>query len=222
MTTISRSLAAIITLAATIAATAHENTSDPIRISTDRTDLIMHIDPNGRLYQAYLGPKLRHSEDIVRIPADQYAGCNGAVSFRDGEMYPSAATEDFFEPAFAITHNDGNTATYLYYIDSQSTSVDGGTHTRIVLRDKVYPVEVVLNYIAYPKENVIKTWSEISHKEKRPVRLSRYASAMLHFNRLGRRSPHGHPKTDVRQKNYRHKSRQSGCNVRPFVLQYRF
>ncbi len=183
MTTISRSLAAIITLAATIAATAHENTSDPIRISTDRTDLIMHIDPNGRLYQAYLGPKLRHSEDIVRIPADQYAGYNGAVSFRDGEMYPSAATEDFFEPAFAITHNDGNTATYLYYIDSQSTSVDGGTHTRIVLRDKVYPVEVVLNYIAYPKENVIKTWSEISHKEKRPVRLSRYASAMLHFNR---------------------------------------
>ena len=36
--------------------------------------------------------------------------------------------------------------------------------------------------MAYPKENVIKTWSEIKHQEKKPVLLSTYASAMLYFN----------------------------------------
>lgn len=158
-------------------------TDNPIRISTDATDLILQVDPNGRLYYAYLGPKLSHDSDVERIPSNLYAGSNGAVSFRDGEVYPSGSTEDFFEPAFAITHADGNTATYLYYIDSQTEPVDGGTHTRILLRDKEYPVEVTLNYVAYPAENVIRTWSEISHKEKRPVTLSRYASAMLRFNR---------------------------------------
>ncbi|MGC8000406.1 glycoside hydrolase family 36 N-terminal domain-containing protein, partial [Salmonella enterica] len=36
--------------------------------------------------------------------------------------------------------------------------------------------------MSYPKENVIKTWTEISHGEKRPVIMSQYASAMLYFN----------------------------------------
>ena len=42
-----------------------------------------------------------------------------------------------------------------------------GTETIIRLRDDQYPVDVTLYYIAYPKEDVIKTWSEISHQEKK-------------------------------------------------------
>ena len=42
---------------------------------------------------------------------------------------------------------------------------------------------VKLHYVAYQKENVIKTFTEISHKEKKPVALHKYASAMLHLNR---------------------------------------
>lgn len=72
--------------------------------------------------------------------------------------------------------------TYLYYVNSTQEPVNGGTHTRINLKDDKYPVNVTLNYVAYPKENVIKTWTEISHREKKPVTLSQYASAMLYFN----------------------------------------
>lgn len=72
--------------------------------------------------------------------------------------------------------------TYLYYVNSTQEPVNGGTHTRINLQDDKYPVNVTLNYVAYPKENVIKTWTEISHREKKPVTLSQYASAMLYFN----------------------------------------
>lgn len=61
--------------------------------------------------------------------------------------------------------------------------MEGGTETVIRLKDEQYPVSVALHYVAYEEENVIKTWTEISHKEKRPVRLSRYASAMLRFDR---------------------------------------
>ena len=39
-----------------------------------------------------------------------------------------------------------------------------------------------LHYVAYAKENVIKAWSEISHKEKSPITLWRYSSTMLYFN----------------------------------------
>lgn len=61
--------------------------------------------------------------------------------------------------------------------------MEGGTQTDIHLRDDEYPVNVTLHYVAYEKEDVIKTWSEISHQEKKPVQLFRYASTMLYFNR---------------------------------------
>ena len=35
-----------------------------IQISTDNTDLILQVAPNGRLYQAYLGDKLLNEQDI--------------------------------------------------------------------------------------------------------------------------------------------------------------
>lgn len=91
----------------------------------------------------------------------------------------------FFEPAISITHHDGNPSTILYYVSSSDKAVEGGTETTILLRDDQYPVEVTLHYIAYPKENIIKTWSEIRHQEKKPVTLSSYASTMLYFNNSG-------------------------------------
>ena len=59
---------------------------------------------------------------------------------------------------------------------------DGVNETVITLKDDKYPVTVKLHYIAYGKENIIRTFSEISHQEKKPVTLSKYASSMLHLN----------------------------------------
>ena len=142
-----------------------------IRISTDATDLILVVAPNGRLYQTYLGDRLLHEQDLRNLSSP-----------RGWEVYPGSGAEDYFEPALAITHNDGNMTTILKYISSESQSVEGGTETVVRLRDEQYPVEVALHYVAYPHENVIKVWSEIQHSEKKPVVLSRYASAMLYFS----------------------------------------
>ena len=157
--------------------------SKVIRISTDQTDLILKVGENGRLYQTYLGEKLLHEADVNRFSWDIHAGSDGSISQRGWEVYSGSGNEDYFEPAVAITHNDGNPSTYLYYVSSSTSPVEGGTQTTINLRDDKYPVDVTLHYVAYPKENVIKTWSEIKHQEKKPIILSTYASTMLYFCR---------------------------------------
>lgn len=151
------------------------------RISTNQTDLILQVGDNGRLYQTYLGEKLLNDKDVNRFNWYQHPGSDGSISQRGWEVYSGSGNEEFFEPAIAITHNNGKTSTYLYYVSSSAQAVEGGMETTINLRDDKYPIDVTLHYVAYPKENVIKTWSEIKHQEKKPITLSRYASTMLYF-----------------------------------------
>ncbi len=153
-----------------------------IRIATQQTDLILKTSPRGRLYQVYLGERLLHDSDIDALEWRCATGSDGSVSPRGHEVYAGSGGEDFFEPAVAITHADGNKSTFLYYQSHEQKSVNGGTETIIRLADNRYPVEVVLHYVAYDKENVIKAWSEICHHEKQPVTLWRYSSTMLYFD----------------------------------------
>ena len=153
-----------------------------IRIATNHTDLILQVPDNGRLYQVYLGERLRHDTDLNHLDWQVHPASDGSVVPRGWEVYSGSGNEDFFEPALAVTHADGNPSTYLYYVSHRSKPVDGGTQTDIVLRDDRYPLEVTLHYVAYAEEDVIKTWSDISHKEKGSVFLSAYASTMLYFS----------------------------------------
>ena len=92
--------------------------------------------------------------------------------------------EDYFEPALHMVHNDGNPSTLLKYDTHTSQKLsDGSNETVITLSDDQYPVTVKLHYIAFPEENIIKTFTEISHREKKPVTLQKYASSLLHLNR---------------------------------------
>lgn len=149
--------------------TAKENT---IRISTDETDLIYKKADNGRLYQAYLGPKLLNEADIANLTPVGW------------EIYMTSGAEDYFEPALGITHADGNMSTILTYVSSEQKVIDqNSTETIIQLRDEQYPLYINIHYLAYKKENVIKTWTEIKHSEKKPIVLNRYASSIIYFER---------------------------------------
>lgn len=153
-----------------------------IRISTDNTDMILQVNNNGRLYMVYLGDKLLNAADADKLDWRMNTGADGSVSTRGHEAYMASGGEDFFEPALAVTHADGDKTTYLYYKDSQTRAIDGGTETIIHLADKKYPLEVTLHYAAYNRQNVIKAWSEIVHHEKSDITLWKYASTMLYFN----------------------------------------
>ena len=153
-----------------------------IRISTDKTDLILQVNQKGRLYQVYMGDRLTHASDVDNFTYSANGGSDGSGAERGHEAYAASGGEDYFEPAVAVTHADGNKTTYLYYKSHEQKAVDGGTETIIRLADDKYPLSVTLHYVAYAKENVIKAWSEISHREKRPVTLWRYSSTMLYFD----------------------------------------
>ncbi|MDE6327552.1 MAG: alpha-galactosidase [Duncaniella sp.] len=178
-----RKLSIMLSLATVASVSAQSSEKEIIRIATDNTDLVLEVGPNKRVYQTYLGPRLLHESDLQNLSWSQHAASDGSVSTRGWEVYSTSGNEDFFEPALGITHTDGNMTTYLYYVDSSQENVPGGVHTRINLKDDKYPVNVTLNYVAYNKENVIKTWTEISHQEKNKITMSQYASAMLYFNK---------------------------------------
>ena len=173
----------ILMMITVISAFAQETEKQIIRIATDKTDLVLEVGPNKRLYQTYLGPKLLHDSDLNRLSWSKKQGSDICVSERGWEVYSTSGNEDFFEPALGITHEDGNMTTYLYYVDSSQKAIDGGVQTIINLRDDKYPVTVTLNYVAYTKQNVIKTWSEISNLGEKPITMSQYASAMLYFDK---------------------------------------
>lgn len=142
-----------------------------ITISTDAVNLIYKVADNGRLYQSYLGKRLHHASDIAFLPMGT-------------EAYITNGMEDYFEPAIHVLHNDGNPSLLLKYVSHSVKQVSPGVEeTVITLQDDKYPVTVVMHFVAYSKENLIKTYTEISHKEKKPVVLYKYASSMLHLNR---------------------------------------
>lgn len=153
-----------------------------IRVCTDNTDLVLQVNNNGRLYMVYLGDKLINASDVDKFEWTMDTGSDASVSQRGHEAYMCSGGEDFFEPALGVTHADGNKTTYLYYKDSQVRAVNGGNETIVTLADNKYDVEVSLHYIAYPKQNVFKVWSEITNHEKKEISLWKYASTMLYFN----------------------------------------
>jgi alpha-galactosidase len=138
-------------------------------IETKNTSLVLNIQPSKRVTQSYLGTKLAVTE---------YHQLRGGR-----EVYLTAGMENQFEPAIRVIHADGNPSLELQYVSSSIERMNNNvTTTNIVLKDPVYPFEVELHYTSYFEEDVIKSWTEIRHNEKKPVELTEYASSLLHFD----------------------------------------
>ena len=67
-----------------------------IRVSTDKTDLVMQVSPKGRLYQVYLGDKLKNPSDYNHLKWDVYAASDGSVCQRGHEVYATSGAEIVF------------------------------------------------------------------------------------------------------------------------------
>ena len=155
------------------------NAKNMISIHTDNVQLVLEVKSNGRLYQAYLGEKLSEGTPLSLLFMPQ---ANQTWPMPAGnEVYPVMGTEDYFEPALQLTHNNGNPTSVLKYASHTQTARNGITETIVKLRDEKYPISVNLHYLAYTKEDVICQWAEISHGEAKPISLGRYASGMLYF-----------------------------------------
>ena len=142
---------------------------EQIVVETDDNAIVFTVGDNNRLYQSYFGQRLNGAADYKALPLGT-------------EAYLTHGMEDYFEPALHINRADGNPSTLLEYKKPETVSHEGSTETVITLADPVYGDEVVLHYEAFGPENVFKSWTEITNREKTPVELEKFASSMLHFD----------------------------------------
>ena len=146
--------------------------ADNILLSTRNSSLLVTADKGKAPLFQYFGPRLASADNVF----------DSGAAFND-PVYPQFGIECLRETAIQATHNDGNMSLDLVVESVSREMRDGGEVTAIATRDKYYPFYVTVYYKTYPDNDVIETWTEIRHLEKKPVTLYRFASAFLPVRR---------------------------------------
>lgn len=142
-------------------------------ISTPGTSLVINAPTGGELKYLYYGNKLSET-DLQQIEA--VSNCNHTA-------YPVYGMNCPGEVALAVTHADGNLSTQMEVASVSTETEKQATLTTVRLKDKVYPFYIDVCYKAYQDVDMIETWTEISHQEKKAVRLTQFASVYLPVRR---------------------------------------
>lgn len=147
--------------------------AENILISTPNTSVGLVADIGKELKFAYYGTKISPDDLNSHIAAGAHLA----------PAYPAYGMNTPSEDALAVCHSDGNMSTALV-VSEWTGNRDGDCHvTRISMRDTVYPLYVDVCYRTYDDSDVIETWTEIRHQEKRAVDLNRFASAYIPVRR---------------------------------------
>ena len=142
-----------------------------IVVSTPKTSLVLHANEGGSLRFSYFGEKLTPSE---------VSQLKGTSMDLNQAAYPAFGQHDMLDlPAIQVLHADGQWTLYPT-VDDVTTQTEGNaTVTTITMTDKQYPVTLKVFYKAYSTVDMIETWTEISHREKKAITLKRYDSGHL-------------------------------------------
>ena len=141
-----------------------------VLVSTPHTSLLLHAGEGQDLRFAYFGDRIEESQ--IHQIHDAWDGLNRTA-------YPTFGQPPHQIFALQAVHADGNWTTDLTVDKVETSTLDNAKLTAITLKDKVYPFQVRLYYKAYNDIDMIETWSEISHTEKKTVVLKRFDSG--HF-----------------------------------------
>lgn len=140
-----------------------------VKVDTENTSLVVNADKGKKLKHLYYGAKISATD------AENLRDAGAA----NENAYPDYGVDPSDEAAIAAVHNDGNMTLNLV-VDNVVVSNDNNSSlTTVKLVDSHYPFSVSVNYRTYPGLEIIETWTEISHKEKKPVTLTRFASGYL-------------------------------------------
>ena len=142
-----------------------------IVVSTPKTSLVLHAYEGGSLRFSYFGEKLTPSE---------VSQLKGTSMDLNQAAYPAFGQHDMLDlPAIQVLHADGQWTLYPT-VDDVTTQTEGNaTVTTITMTDKQYPVTLKVFYKAYSTVDMIETWTEITHREKKAITLKRYDSGHL-------------------------------------------
>lgn len=142
-------------------------------ISTPQSSLVLSAETGQQLKFVYYGDRLSDA-DLKNLSVA------GGATF---DAYPVYGMNCPSETALAVKHADGNMSLQMEVVKVDTDQTQEANLTTIQLKDKVYPFYVDVCYKAYKDVDVIETWTEISHNEKKPVVLNQFASAYLPIRR---------------------------------------
>ena len=143
--------------------------AERVKIDTKNTSLVLQADKGKKLKHLYYGGSISDTD----ASALKQAGAANVNAYPDYGVDPSN------EPAIAVVHADGNMTLDLVVDNVSNRTENGAEITTIHLRDAYYPFTVDVNYRTYPDLEIIETWTDISHSEKKPVTLNAFASGYL-------------------------------------------
>ena len=147
--------------------------AQPLHLVTPNNSLLLSASEGSELKLLYYGNRLA-DVDVSNVSDATQASY---------VAYPVYGLNCPSESALAVVHADGN-MTLQMVVDKVSMTEDSdAVITKIALKDKVYPFYVNICYKAYKKVDIIESWTEISHDEKKNVTLNRFASAYLPIRR---------------------------------------
>lgn len=140
-----------------------------VAVQTPNTQLLLHAYEGGDLRMGYYGNKSATLQQLRDGGAD--------LNF---SALPAFGTVDAIHlPAIQVQHADGDLNLELKVTNYETSSDDRSQLHIFTMTDKLLPVTVKVFYKAYKNVDVIETWTEISHKEKRAITLKRFDSGHL-------------------------------------------
>ena len=144
-----------------------------VTIETPTIQLLLHADEGQDLRMAYFGSKTASLQE-VRDAGDD-------INF---STLPAFGTVDMIHlPAIQIEHANGDQNLELR-VESVESKDEANAKTHVfTMKDKLMPVTVKVFYKAYKNVDIIETWTEIMHQEKKAVTLKRYDSGHLTIRR---------------------------------------
>jgi len=140
-----------------------------VTVETPHTQLLLSASEGGDLRQSFYGDKSATLQQLRDAGAD--------LSFH---ALPAFGTVDAIQaPALQVQHADGDLNLELvvegYERQDDSRAI---LHT-FTLKDKLLPFTVKVFYKAYKQVDIIETWTEIQHQEKKAITLKRFDSGHL-------------------------------------------
>lgn len=139
-------------------------------LDAGRSSITFAVGEDGRLHQLGFGPDAPRAAEV---PLALYP-----------LAYPTHGEEPLREPALRVTHADGAVSTRLVVRHVAVTSHARGPALRITLADRVAPLEVTLRLQAWPDDDVLEQWVEVTNRGSAPVTVHELAAAAPAFARV--------------------------------------
>ena len=142
-------------------------------VETPKTAMILHAEEGGDLRMDYYGCKVANLQQL-RDAGDAF----------DFPVLPAFGTVDMIHlPALQVQHTNGDQNLELHVTSYNKVNDGSAIVHEFTMQDKLLPVTVKVYYKAYQTVDIIETWTEIAHEEKKSITLKRFDSGHLTVRR---------------------------------------